>query len=611
MSAELCLATAEPVLRDEVPGESLPRRLRFLHIRKTAGTTLHSLLDDLIASDRTARASSLRHERITSRITEADRARYLYIHGHGSIDWFEEPDAFVFAFFRDPLSRFLSERRQWSQASDEDLAAAPEAPSRAMARFRTLDIWGFLDAIAEHPIAMTSMWNHQTLSMGLWPVLTARLGRERCEDLAFGEPCTLFETGEAFRAFLEAEADAILDVALAKLERLSFIGLTERFATQVPELFDHLGLRLPRRLPVLNARTSFGDEGNPGVADAIAPFIRLDEILVREACRMIDAKPRLTRSARADYMGREVRRGERIERDAADPPGGPGWHPHHRRADGHASRWSRSEPWLSFRGEPGGYALALDVYGANDANTILGARLRCGDRVTDAVAEQMADGRWRLQAPFTVLEPGLCDLAILLPTEAEVGIEVAGFAITADDWIAPPDADAVDAERRHYGEERVRGHVAFREAVGALRARPMLTTEMEAVLAFGRVAEAFCRRFDLRFAAGWQHAAGCLTAADVFAAAIDLVAAGAEAAGLAPEARQRLEEEVRGQVAQSLARLPGVPAPPGFARVERGPEAVPEAFPRGDPRATRVLADAVQNLVAIMDWLTEEALRRR
>lgn len=613
MSTEFCVDDPVAPLAGHRAAEAPARPIRFLHIRKTAGTTLHSMLGDVIATERSARANALRHASIASRITDDDRARYLYIHGHGAIDWFEEPGAFLFTFFRDPLARFLSERRQWSQASDQDIGAAPPEPSRAMALFRTLDIWAFLDAIADHPIAMTSMWNHQTLAMGLWPVLTARLGRERCEDLAFGEPYTLFETGQEFRAFLESEAEAILDVALAKLEHLSFIGLAERIEEDVPLLFRHLGLPLASRVPVLNARTAFGDERQAGVAEAIAPFIRLDEILLREARRMAAARPALRPSARADYMGRRVGRGGRLEVDAAAAPGGPGWHPHHFREDGRPSRWSRDRPCLSFRGEMGGYVLSLDVYGAVEEGALLGARLRCGDRITNFEAGVTPDGVWRLRAPFRLTQDGLCDLAILLPTGGDLGMEVAGFTITADDWSAPPPScghgdccRGTPAELRRHGEERVRGHVAVKQAIAALRAQPVPATEMEAVLAFGRIAEAFCRRFDLAFAQGWERPGGCLAPADVFAAVIDLAAAGAEAAGLPAEGRARLAEEVRGHAAYALARLADVTPPPGFGPVER----LSDAPGRGDALAVRMMGEAVLNFAAILDWITDEATRQ-
>jgi hypothetical protein len=613
MSTEFCVDDPVAPLAGSRAAEAPARPIRFLHIRKTGGTTMHSLLGDLVATERSARASELRHAAITSRITPNDRARYLYIHGHGAIDWFEEPGAFLFAFFRDPLARFLSERRQWSQASDEDLAAAPEAPSRAMALFRTLDIWGFIDAITDHPIAMTSVWNHQTLSMGLWPVLAARLGRERCEELAFGEPCTLFGSGREFLAFLESEAEAILDVALAKLHRLSFIGLADRIEEDVPLLCRHLGLPPAPRVPVLNARSAIGDESLPGVAEAIAPFIRLDEILLREARRIAAARPALRPSARADYLGRRVGRGGRVEVDAAAAPGGPGWHPHHVREDGRFSRWSRDQPCLSFRGEMGGYVLALDVFGAVEESALLGARLRCGDRVTDFEAGVMPDGVWRLRAPFALVRDGLCDLAILLPAEGELGLEVAGFTITADDWVAPlpvcghgAGCQATRAALRRHGEDRVRGHVAVKQAIAALRAQPAPATEMEAVLAFGRVAEAFCRRFDLAFPQGWERAGGCLSPADVFAAVIDLAGAGAEAAGLPVESRARLAEEVRGHAAYALARLADVSPPPGFGPVEL----VPDAPGRGDPRAVRMMGEAVMNFATLLDWLADEATRQ-
>ncbi|WP_419788260.1 sulfotransferase family 2 domain-containing protein [Pseudodesulfovibrio sp.] len=86
----------------------------FLHIPKTAGTTLNSVFDDNLSQERILDLYTESQHRALSDITYEEIARYRMVRGHVFITDFEEildgPVHFrLFTFLRDPVQRVISE----------------------------------------------------------------------------------------------------------------------------------------------------------------------------------------------------------------------------------------------------------------------------------------------------------------------------------------------------------------------------------------------------------------------------------------------------------------------------------------------------------------------
>ncbi len=310
-----------------------PRRVLFQHLRKTGGTTLIALFGNFM------RAVAL-HPHVSDAAARfaATRADWAFVHGHsGLLMQLRTERSFAFTFLRRPLPRLLSERRQWMQAQAENIESAPAAVAAATLALRHAPVAEILGRLFEFPVAVTSFWNHQALTLGAWQ---GQMLAPEEYDRNFIDLHRHFPDNASFCAWLERNRYAILKNARANLRSLDYVGIYEDFEDSTRELFLRLGLPEPPVIPRLNARERFPDEDDEGLKELARPFIDLDEELYDEALELHARQGRAARGAPINYLDHYVAANEDKSFAADEPPGGHGWHEPARRADGKWSRWT-------------------------------------------------------------------------------------------------------------------------------------------------------------------------------------------------------------------------------------------------------------------------------
>lgn len=197
----------ERSLTNGVDLESSPRVSNsiFLHIQKTAGTSVLAMAREVYGLDNTiGHADHLRmsDEKIAEKSFISGHFDYGFLSRFGS-------DRYKFTFLRDPILRTISLYNYLRRDSEQ------KYPIFEIARRYSFE--GFLSAI-DDPIVFKHTWNYQT-SM-----------------LTNGWHTTEAVTNEAARN--------LLSEAKLNLSKLDYVGLTETFDTDIRKVFQNIG-RVP------------------------------------------------------------------------------------------------------------------------------------------------------------------------------------------------------------------------------------------------------------------------------------------------------------------------------------------------------------------------------
>lgn len=174
-----------------------PKKIVFLHIPKTAGTSLVNLLEENYCEEE--RAAIYSHKDLDFHLENAlNNPRIKVIYGHFPLrPCIINSDAFVFTFFRDPVKRVIS---QYKHHANSQLPLHVELMDKVAAP-------------ADY-LKLPQAFNRQTRIM----------------------------SGHLKNAAFEADTKAV-NTAIANLERLDFVGFTSRFDASITLLAEALNWR--------------------------------------------------------------------------------------------------------------------------------------------------------------------------------------------------------------------------------------------------------------------------------------------------------------------------------------------------------------------------------
>ncbi|HEX3562380.1 MAG TPA: sulfotransferase family 2 domain-containing protein, partial [Solirubrobacterales bacterium] len=238
------------------------RSLLFLHVQKTAGSTLRGVLSNRFA----ARDCIELYSGSEPDANDLDRARYVTGHLDASfIERFRQPP-FVIALLRDPIDRALS-AYSYSRSFPSDFqppAPPPGSDSRAIRRGRTFrrlarecSLGELIES--EPEIAAEYLGNRQARAL-CGP--SAPSGEER------------------------------LDEAIGALERCDYVGIGERLDETADWVARRLGWQKFGALPRANITTAKlrCDQVPAKAMDALREITAVDRELYRHALRLFESR---------------------------------------------------------------------------------------------------------------------------------------------------------------------------------------------------------------------------------------------------------------------------------------------------------------------------------
>jgi len=243
------------ITRFTAPTAAGNRPALFMHIRRTAGTSLVTLA---------------RYRYGQSMVTHGDwdgrppseLAGVEFVAGHFGHDYAKTLMAgrYTFTFLRDPAARVLSMYRFCRKRDPEEFAIYRRA--------RELDLVPFLEAGLTDSLVRQYLWNNE-----VW-------------QLAAGYD---YPASREIDAFSEAD---LLDLAKAHLEEFSFVGFTECFARDGGIIREALGLQAPGGLPAINsAEDDLGEAAKtPRVRQLLDDLTGLDRELYQYALRLYERR---------------------------------------------------------------------------------------------------------------------------------------------------------------------------------------------------------------------------------------------------------------------------------------------------------------------------------
>ena len=393
-----------------------PRPVFFQHLQKTGGTSLIDTLQPFFSPERTTTARLYYRQFIQG--TPALAERYDLVAGHSEILSCAPPDAFKVAIFRDPLTRLLSARRQVEQAGAENIAAETPEMAKAIVALQRRSMADVLAVACDYLPMVEGFWNHQAVILGV-PIRTASRKSGNLQGRRFA-------SGREYLAWLVDSKAKILEAALQTLRTLDYVGLTEDFENSVREIFARIGLPEPGDVVVRNARPPIEDESDPRLPELAKEFIELDSELYEAAVERHAVLGRVARGIPIDYIDRKIASTEGLVVTGQDAPGGHGWWPCHRRADGTWGRWSGpgSESRIAVHTPAGTFALKLTVFGAVSAAALHTMIIEIEGRALQTKVAPEPSGLWSVSATFERDRQDRFDIVLRFPgLKSEYGLE--------------------------------------------------------------------------------------------------------------------------------------------------------------------------------------------
>ena len=249
--------------------------LLFIHIRKTAGSSLRSLLaNQFPASEVFSNAHSVQLRHRWAPIQPSERPSLTpnaqFVTGHLDFDFvsrFARPPV-VFTVLREPIALVLSayhfyrgnDEQFFNRLRDDWSVAEYESRRRFTGRARQLRLRRFL--IEEEATARAWLSNVQT----------RQLAGASCADLTINDP-------------------RLLEVALANLKRCALVGLVERLDETLLLLGQMMGWGRIGPIPHLNDTPFEGaDEVDTESLDVLRSWNALDLRLYDAACSLFENK---------------------------------------------------------------------------------------------------------------------------------------------------------------------------------------------------------------------------------------------------------------------------------------------------------------------------------
>ena len=224
----------------------------FLHIPKTAGTSLTELLVDGVGSDRVCPAGTLVDY---DAMSDEELAHYDLLKGH--FDYalrarLRRPALFL-TMLRDPVDRVVSLYHQWRRSPVPPGGLGGEAVAKRY------DLADFIDC-------------GQTVVE--WRCVNAQV----------------YQIADGVRQGRDPEKDReMLELAKAHLRDFAFVGLSERFAESVTRLCARFGWPVPTTMPNANVSAEAGSI-NPAIRRRIEERNAADRALYDFAIDLIDGR---------------------------------------------------------------------------------------------------------------------------------------------------------------------------------------------------------------------------------------------------------------------------------------------------------------------------------
>lgn len=217
-----------------------PPSLYFMHIMKTAGSSLRQLLESAYHP----RHIGIIYTEQTHAHTPATLCRFRYFASHwgiGLLPFLPQSGLLLFTMLRDPVEQFVSflyyRQKQINTVHDR-------FPATYLARLQPL-LAADLRTLVESPIRLIPD-NPQTVFLGIHYDVAPYF-----KNGALGRQGRNWHNSEL--DFIPAtEMPAVVQRAHQQLEQMTVVGLTEQFIESVELMFARLGVPLPQRLPRSN-----------------------------------------------------------------------------------------------------------------------------------------------------------------------------------------------------------------------------------------------------------------------------------------------------------------------------------------------------------------------
>ncbi len=248
--------------------------LYFLHIPKTAGTTLNSFLDGEIFGHDAVYQSNW--HTLLRRSQQEDLSQYRLFHGHRYASFayaYPGPLRYI-TFIRDPIERALS---HYGHVVRDEGHYLHELARRL----------GSFEAYLNHPETRPTVVNFQIRALGL--DVNPYAAAESLSDDELDE----FKLERWLETSQSEMSDAeLLATALLRTEQFCFIGITERFDASVQLLCEAFGWPLPEQTQARNVNTERlrREELPAAVLRDLVEVNRADLALYEHACRRFDAQ---------------------------------------------------------------------------------------------------------------------------------------------------------------------------------------------------------------------------------------------------------------------------------------------------------------------------------
>jgi hypothetical protein len=242
----------------------LLRDIFFLRLSKTGSTTLSSLIADALPPAATC-PTVLQFE--INAIPRDRLGAYRFFHGHIDLDYMERqfPGVAAMTVLREPKARILSAYFRWRDRVREGTVQLHETAVKA-GQLALEEFLGSTDAAVQRS---NRDMQARLLAGGRW-----------------GD--SHFQHQQAFGP--EIDDAEIVRRAKATLDRLAFVGLTERMNETVARCFTLLGLQAPLEIPLLNV-TVKKDQAITSKADALLnDLTRLDRQVYDHAVALFEAR---------------------------------------------------------------------------------------------------------------------------------------------------------------------------------------------------------------------------------------------------------------------------------------------------------------------------------